>query len=42
VAEAHQGDKLSFYKEQIAENEYCVRICKDDNVETCRSKVVFF
>ena len=42
VAEAHQGDKLSFYKEQIAENEYCVRICKDDNVETCRSKVTFF
>ena len=42
VAEAHQGDQLSFYKEQIAENEYCVRICKDDNVETCRSKVTFF
>ena len=42
VAEAHQGDRLSFYKEQIAEKEYCVRICKDDNVETCRSKVVFF
>ena len=42
VAEAHQGDRLSFYKEQIAENEYCVRICKNDNVETCRSKVVFF
>ena len=42
VAEAHQGDRLSFYKEQIAENEYCVRICKDDNVETCRSKVTFF
>ena len=42
VAEAHQGDRLSFYKEQIAEKEYCVRICKDDNVETCRSKVTFF
>ena len=42
VAEAHQGDRLSFYKEQIAEKEYCVRICKEDNVETCRSKVVFF
>ena len=42
VAEAHQGDRLSFYREQIAENEYCVRICKDDNVETCRSKVIFF
>jgi acyl-ACP thioesterase len=42
VAEAHQGDRLSFYKEQIAEKEYCVRICKEDNVETCRSKVTFF
>ena len=42
VAEAHQGDKLSFYREQTGEQEYCVRICKDDNVETCRSKVTFF
>jgi acyl-ACP thioesterase len=42
VAEAHQGNQLSFYKEQIAENEYCVRICKDGDVETCRSKVTFF
>lgn len=41
VAEAHAGDKLSFYREQTADNEYCVRICKDGNVETCRSKVVF-
>lgn len=41
VAEAHQGDKLSFYREQTGENEYCVRICKDGEVETCRSRVVF-
>jgi acyl-ACP thioesterase len=41
VAEAHAGDKLSFYREQTADNEYCVRICKDCDVETCRSKVVF-
>ena len=41
VAEAHAGDKLSFYREQTADNEYCVRICKDGDVETCRSKVVF-
>ena len=42
VAEAHQGDKLSFYREQTGEQEYCVRICKDGDVETCRSKVLFF
>ena len=42
VAEAHAGDRLSFFKEQTGENEYCIRICKDDNVETCRSKVQFF
>lgn len=46
VAEAHQGDQLSFYREQTGENEYCVRICKTDSVsgedvETCRSKIVF-
>ena len=41
VAEAHQGDRLSFYRQQTGDNEYCVRICKDGDVETCRSKVVF-
>jgi acyl-ACP thioesterase len=41
VAEAHQGDTLSFYMSQTDENEYCVRICKDDDVECCRSKVIF-
>ena len=52
VAEAHQGDTLSFYRErlrvgeqssgmQTGENEYCVRICKNGDVECCRSKVVF-
>ena len=41
VAEAHQGDTLSFYMSQAGENEYCVRICKDGDVECCRSKVVF-
>ena len=42
VAEAHAGDRLSFYREQTGEQEYCVRICKDGDVETCRSKVLFF
>ena len=46
VAEAHQGDKLSFYRESEADNEYCVRIVKTSDettepVEVCRSKVVF-
>ena len=41
VAEAHQGDTLSFYMSQTNENEYCIRICKDGDVECCRSKVIF-
>ena len=46
VAEAHQGDQLSFYREQTGENEYCVRIVKTDSatgveIESCRSKIVF-
>ncbi len=42
VAEAHAGDKLSFYRENGAdENEFCIRICKDDGIEVCRSKVKF-
>ena len=41
VAEAHQGDTLSFYMSQTNESEYCVRICKDGDVECCRSKVIF-
>jgi hypothetical protein len=41
VAEAHQSDTLSFYREQTADNEYCIRICKDGTTECCRSKVIF-
>lgn len=46
VAESHGGDKLSFYREQTAENEYCVRITKMEengakDVEVCRCKVEF-
>lgn len=46
VAEAHQGDKMSFYREQTAENEYCVRLVKTEPgeqnaVEVCRCKLVF-
>lgn len=46
VAEAHQGDKLSFYREQTVENEYCVRLVKKESekntpLEVCRCKAVF-
>lgn len=46
VAEAHQGDRLSFYREQTAEMEYCVRLVKTEQstgleVEVCRCKAVF-
>ena len=46
VAEAHQGDLLSFYKEQLAENECCVRLVKTENAtgnqaEVCRCKLLF-
>ncbi len=41
VAEAHAGDTLSFYREQTAENEFCVRIVRNDGIETCRAKVTF-
>ena len=42
VAEAHQGDQLSFYRTASGDSEYSVRICKEGDVETCRSKVTFF
>lgn len=46
VAEAHAGDKLSFYRSQVNELEYDIRIVKHDastgeEIEACRSKVVF-
>ena len=46
VAEAHGGDTLSFYREQTGDDEYCVRIVKQESenaekIEVCRSKVKF-
>ena len=41
VAEAHAGDRLSFYIEEETPSTFNVRICKDNDVECCRSKVVF-
>ena len=44
VAETHQGDKLSFYREWTAENECCVRLVKEnvgEKTEVCRCKLEF-
>ena len=46
VAEAHEGDQLSFYMEKEEDNDassltYNVRIVRTDDVECCRSKVKF-
>ncbi|MCH5306544.1 MAG: acyl-[acyl-carrier-protein] thioesterase [Prevotella sp.] len=41
VAEAHAGDSLLFYREQVGDDEYCVRIVRSDGTECCRSKVAF-
>lgn len=41
VAEAHAGDRLTFYREAVTDSEFCIRICKDGEVEVCRSKVKF-
>ncbi len=41
VAEAHAGVTLSFFREQTAENEYCVRIVRTDGTECCRAKITF-
>ena len=40
VAEAHAGDRLSFYRETAPDGE-CVRIVRTDGTECCRCKVVF-
>lgn len=41
VAESYYGDILSFYKEQVGENEYNIEICKNQTEVVCRSKVIF-
>ena len=46
VAESYCGDKLSFWREQTGDNEYCIRITKkpeneEKTIEVCRCKVVF-
>ncbi len=44
VAEAHAGDRLSFYREQTADDVFCVRIVKKsdaDEIEVARAAVSF-
>lgn len=41
VAESHAGDCLSFYSEETEENEFCIRIVKNEGTEVVRCKVVF-
>ncbi len=39
VAEAHAEDQLSFYREQVAENTFHIRIVKNGDVEVARAAV---
>ena len=41
VAESYYGDKLSFYLEEKAEDEYDVEVKKNDQEVVVRSKVIF-
>ncbi len=34
VAEAHAGDRLAFYREQTADKEFCIRICKQSGADS--------
>jgi acyl-ACP thioesterase len=52
VAESHEGDRLSFYREKLQTNGqiqgfdaegdvFCVRIVRSDGTETCRAQLLF-
>lgn len=41
VAESHYGDELSFFEEEVNEDEYHVEIKKNDCEVVCRAKVKF-
>ena len=41
VAECHQGDQLSFFREETEKNEFCIRICRNGDEEVVRCKVKF-
>ncbi|MBQ4621608.1 MAG: acyl-[Bacteroidaceae bacterium] len=40
VAESYYGDTLSFYREEVAENEYDIEVRKNGTEVVVRSKVV--
>ncbi len=41
VAEAHAGDRLSFYREDGTDGDSSIRIVRTDGTECCRCRVVF-
>lgn len=41
VAESYFGDKLTFYREQMSDNEFDIEVKKNDKEVVVRSKVVF-
>lgn len=41
VAESYYGDELSFFCDEVNENEYHVEVKKNGNEVVCRSKVIF-
>lgn len=41
VAESYYGDQLTFFKEEVNENEYHVEVKKNGNDVVCRSKILF-
>lgn len=41
VAESYYGDTLSFYRQQISENEFDIEVKKNGQEVVVRSKVIF-
>lgn len=41
VAESYYGDQLTFFKEEVNENEYHVEVKKNGDDVVCRSKILF-
>ena len=41
VAESYYGDKLTFCRQQVRENEYNIEVIKNDTEVVVRSKVEF-
>ena len=41
VAESYYGDTLSFYREEVGENEFDIEVKKNNQEVVVRSKVIF-